>query len=77
MQGSPAQVPPLHPKGHATSVDTYVHAPPAQLPLEKTRRVLASMQCAAGGVAHVTPAHGSPMQAPSAHPNAQVRSLGA
>jgi hypothetical protein len=30
-----------------------------------------------GGVSHVTPAQGSPWQAPLAHPFAQLRSLGA
>jgi hypothetical protein len=44
---------------------------------EKLVNVVGVAQYAAGGVVHVTPAHGSALQLPAEHPCAQVVSVGA
>lgn len=52
--------------------------PAAQLPgFAYTRRVVAFAQVFAGGMLHVTPAHGSGLHAPPEQPNWHVVSVGA
>jgi hypothetical protein len=52
--------------------------PPLQVPdAAKVRRVVPFAQVAAGGMLQVTPAHGSPMQAPFEQPFAHVVSVDA
>ena len=52
----------------------YEHVPPLQLPFEYTRRAPAT-QLGAGGVVHMTPAHGSALQTPPVQPKVQAVSL--
>jgi hypothetical protein len=63
-----------HPLAHVVSLEGYdPHAPLVHVPApEYVRSVVEFTQYAAGGVLHVTPAHGSSMHAPFLHPRAHV-----
>ena len=63
---------------HARLLAAYEHAPPPHVPLDaKLWRIAPLTHEAAGGVLHVTPAHGSPTQAPALQPLVQLVSVGA
>jgi hypothetical protein len=72
-QGSAAHAPATQPFAHAVLVGAYEQTPCEHVPSgEKLSSVIVSRHTAAGGALHATPAHGSPKQAPLAHPLAQA-----
>lgn len=78
MHGSPLQIPLAQPAAQYSSWEEYVHEPPAQAPgTSYTVRCVESLHRFAGGLWHVTPKHGSPPQAPAAHPNSHGTSADA
>lgn len=75
--GSPLHAPPEQPNGHIVSVGVYEQLPMLQVPVaEYVRRVVPLRHVAAGGMVHVTPAHGSPWHWPFMQPFAHVVSCG-
>lgn len=71
--GSVAHAPPLQPEGHVITWLAYVQLPAEHVPTASyVFSSVPPLQLAAGALVHVTPAHGSPLHLPPAHPNGQL-----